>query len=216
LYLLINPKGAKYWRLKYRYGGKEKTLALGVYPEVSLAEARDRRSKARAKLRDDIDPGVAKRLKRIHQYEEEVSSFRALATEWYETRITMANSITGGGHRTVSLLLWGLRERDRRFRISSPTLPPAKVLPGRIWVTGGGPRGFSLLVGIFWEEGCCCYIRLKPLLSLAFAEGIHTLWPEQRPATNPATSSKVIPSHVDLPIHCPSTAHGGRVNSLGD
>ena len=39
LYLLINPKGAKYWRLKYRYGGKEKTLALGVYPEVSLAEA---------------------------------------------------------------------------------------------------------------------------------------------------------------------------------
>ena len=37
LYLLINPKGAKYWRLKYRYGGKEKTLALGVYPEVSLA-----------------------------------------------------------------------------------------------------------------------------------------------------------------------------------
>jgi integrase len=87
MYLLINPKGAKYWRLKYRYGGKEKTLALGVYPEVSLAEARVRRSKARAKLRDDIDPGVAKRLNRIHQHDEEVSSFRALAKEWYETRL---------------------------------------------------------------------------------------------------------------------------------
>jgi integrase len=87
MFLLINPNGSRYWRLKYRYGGKEKTLALGVYPEVSLAEARGRRSAARSLLRDQIDPGVAKRLERVHQYEEEVSSFHALASEWYETRI---------------------------------------------------------------------------------------------------------------------------------
>ena len=47
LYLLINSNGSKYWRLKYRYGGKEKVLALGVYPDVSLAEARDKRQEAK-------------------------------------------------------------------------------------------------------------------------------------------------------------------------
>jgi hypothetical protein len=87
MFLLINPNGSKYWRFKYRFGGKEKALALGVYPEVSLAEARDRRSDARTLLRDDIDPGAAKRLKRVHQFEEETSSFRALATEWHQIRL---------------------------------------------------------------------------------------------------------------------------------
>lgn len=48
MYLLVNPSGAKYWRLKYRYAGKEKKLALGVYPEVTLAEAREKRYQARS------------------------------------------------------------------------------------------------------------------------------------------------------------------------
>ena len=47
LFLLVTPAGGKYWRLKYRFGGKEKQLALGVSPEVSLAEAREKRDKAR-------------------------------------------------------------------------------------------------------------------------------------------------------------------------
>ena len=81
LFLLINPKGGKYWRFKYRFGGKEKTLALGVYPDLSLAKAREKRQEARERVADDIDPGVVKRLKKIHQFEEETNGFEALALE---------------------------------------------------------------------------------------------------------------------------------------
>ncbi|MCZ6828281.1 MAG: integrase arm-type DNA-binding domain-containing protein, partial [Gammaproteobacteria bacterium] len=88
MYLLINPNGSTYWRLKYRFGGKEKTLALGVYPDVSLEKARKKRTAARDMLDDDRDPGVAKRLKKLAQYEEGENSFEALAKEWFETRIS--------------------------------------------------------------------------------------------------------------------------------
>lgn len=57
LYLEVMPNGSKYFRLKYRYGGKEKRLALGVYPETGLKLARDRRDEARKQLAQGIDPG---------------------------------------------------------------------------------------------------------------------------------------------------------------
>ena len=57
LYLTVAPTGAKWWRLKYRFGGKEKRVGFGAYPEVSLAEARERRDAARVLLRDGKDPG---------------------------------------------------------------------------------------------------------------------------------------------------------------
>jgi hypothetical protein len=60
LYLPVKAAG-KYWRMDYRYAGKRKTLARGVYPEVTLAKARQRRDKAREQLADDIDPSQAKR-----------------------------------------------------------------------------------------------------------------------------------------------------------
>ena len=62
MYLLVHPTGSKYWRLKYRVAGKEKVLALGVYPEISLAEARIRRDDARLLIREGRDPGLAKQL----------------------------------------------------------------------------------------------------------------------------------------------------------
>ena len=61
LYLLVMPTGAKYWRFKYRIGGREKNLALGVYPDVSLAEAQEAQNKAKLLLKDGIDPSAAKR-----------------------------------------------------------------------------------------------------------------------------------------------------------
>ena len=61
LYLEIMPNGSKYWRLKYRFAGKEKRLAIGVYPEVSLSEAREKRAKARKLLTENIDPSQAKK-----------------------------------------------------------------------------------------------------------------------------------------------------------
>ena len=57
MYLEVMPNGSKYWRLKYRFGGKEKRLALGVYPDVPLTLARERREKARKLLAGEIDPG---------------------------------------------------------------------------------------------------------------------------------------------------------------
>jgi hypothetical protein len=56
LFLLAQPNNAKYWRLAYRFAGKQKTLALGVFPEVSLADARERREEARKLLASGIDP----------------------------------------------------------------------------------------------------------------------------------------------------------------
>ena len=56
MYLLIQPSGARYWRLKYRYAGKEKVLALGVYPDTTLQAARRRRTEAREMLANDVDP----------------------------------------------------------------------------------------------------------------------------------------------------------------
>src|SRR5207248_9647162 len=61
LFLLVTPAGSKYWRLKYCFAGKEKLLALGVYPEVSLADARDRRANARKVLAAGNDPCEAKK-----------------------------------------------------------------------------------------------------------------------------------------------------------
>ena len=56
LYLEVMPNGARYWRMKYRFAGKERRIAFGVFPEVSLSEARRRREEARAALREGLDP----------------------------------------------------------------------------------------------------------------------------------------------------------------
>ena len=70
LFLLIMPNGSKYWRLKYFFAGKEKLLALGVYPDVTLAEARDRRGQARKVLAAGNDPG-AQRKHQLRRFERD-------------------------------------------------------------------------------------------------------------------------------------------------
>jgi hypothetical protein len=66
MYLLVKA-GGKYWRMDYAYGGKRKTLALGVYPDVSLAQGRASADAARKLLADGIDPGAAKRQEKLDQ-----------------------------------------------------------------------------------------------------------------------------------------------------
>ncbi|HBV9253241.1 TPA: tyrosine-type recombinase/integrase, partial [Klebsiella pneumoniae] len=83
MHLLVHPNGSRYWRLQYRYGGKQKMLALGVYPDVSLADARARRDEARKLLANDIDPGEKKRNDKVEQ--EEARTFEQLAIEWHAT-----------------------------------------------------------------------------------------------------------------------------------
>ncbi|MBN3049918.1 integrase arm-type DNA-binding domain-containing protein [Pectobacterium brasiliense] len=83
MHLLIHPNGSKYWRLQYRFGGKQKMLALGVYPDVSLADARARRDDARKLLANGSDPGDKKKSDKIEQ--SEALTFRDVAIEWHAT-----------------------------------------------------------------------------------------------------------------------------------
>ena len=77
MYLLVEPGGGKYWRLKYRFGGKEKLLSIGIYPEITLAGARDRRDAARKLLAHDVDPGEAKKAQKTARIAETENGFEA-------------------------------------------------------------------------------------------------------------------------------------------
>ena len=83
MYLEITPKGGKYWRLKYRFSGKEKRLALGVYPDTSLKRAREKRDEARTQLADGLDPSQTKKAHKAAQVELSANSFEAIAREWF-------------------------------------------------------------------------------------------------------------------------------------
>lgn len=84
LFLLVSPSGGKWWRVSYRIKGKQKTLSLGVYPEVGLREARSRRDELRSLLANGIDPGEQRKLERARQRSDRA---RALA----ETRFSVDN-----------------------------------------------------------------------------------------------------------------------------
>src|SRR5579884_811475 len=86
LFLCITPSGGKYWRLKYFFGGKEKLLALGVYPEITLADARERRAQARKSLAMGQDPGEAKKEAKRLATLKSANTFDAVAREWFEKR----------------------------------------------------------------------------------------------------------------------------------
>ena len=83
MYLLINA-GGKYWRMDYRFLDKRKTLALGVYPAVSLAKARQRREKARELLADGIDPNAAKQEEKQATAAAAANTFEVVARDWLE------------------------------------------------------------------------------------------------------------------------------------
>ena len=83
LYLLVNPNGARYWRMKYRWVGKEKLLALGVYPDTSLRLARSKRDEARQLLAAGVDPGAHKKAVRAATVDAAANSFEVIAREWF-------------------------------------------------------------------------------------------------------------------------------------
>ena len=84
LYLEVAPSGGKWWRLKFRFDGKEKRLSLGVYPEVSLASARERRDEARKLLANGVDPSAHRKAHKMARVEARGNSFEVVAREWYE------------------------------------------------------------------------------------------------------------------------------------
>jgi integrase len=105
LYLLVNPNGSKYWRLKYRHLGRDKTLALGVWPEVGLADAREKRDAARKQIAEGIDPLADKKLRRIRAQIDADATFRTVAEEWI-AKITRE----GRAEVTMSKVHWLLEK----------------------------------------------------------------------------------------------------------
>lgn len=86
LFLLITPNGGKWWRFKFRYGGKEKLLSLGTYPETSLKEARNRRDQERKNIASDIDPAMTRKMAKLIKSVKHENTFEVVAREWFERR----------------------------------------------------------------------------------------------------------------------------------
>src|ERR1700730_3786430 len=78
LFLLVTPEGGRYWRLRYRYEGREKLISLGVYPDVPLKLARERREGARRLVADGIDPSAKRQAEKTARG----NTFEAVAREW--------------------------------------------------------------------------------------------------------------------------------------
>jgi integrase len=87
MYLLVTKKGGKYWRLKYRFAGKEKVLALGVYPTITLEKAREERQKAK-KMLPHTDPSSDKRKIKASNLEAAENNFELVAREWFNNHMT--------------------------------------------------------------------------------------------------------------------------------
>ena len=86
LFLLVQPSGGKWWRYKYHFAGKERLLALGVYPDVSLADARERHAQARKAVASGVDPGEQKKEAKRQAQIQSGNSFESIAREWCERK----------------------------------------------------------------------------------------------------------------------------------
>lgn len=95
LYLLLKPNGSRWWRLDYRYGGKRKTLSMGVYPDVGLKDARNRRDDARKLLASDVDPGENRKAVKAAKAERASNSFETITREWFSKHSASWNANHG-------------------------------------------------------------------------------------------------------------------------
>jgi integrase len=100
LYLEVSPRGGKWWRLKYRYAGKEKRVSLGVYPEVNLKKARARTIEARQLLDAGVDPSENRRAAKAAQVQGAANSFEVVAREWIDRQ--MKSWVRGHGERILT------------------------------------------------------------------------------------------------------------------
>ena len=98
LFVILNPNGSRWWRIKYRFGGKEKLLSLGVYPDVSLKEARQRRDECRHALASGLNPSDTRKTKHAVEVRSTADSLETVAREWYAKQLP---SWTPGHRKTV-------------------------------------------------------------------------------------------------------------------
>jgi integrase len=100
LYLEVTPSGGRWWRLKYRFDGREKLLSMGTYPDTGLKVARAKRDQARELLAQGVDPSDARRAERASKSEQASNSFEAVAREWHTT-VHLAQVSAGHAARTL-------------------------------------------------------------------------------------------------------------------
>jgi integrase len=123
LFVQVEPNGSRLWRYGYRYQGKQKLLALGAYPEISLSAARAARDAARAQLRDGIDPAVQRRLDNLAASAAAAATFEVIVAELLAKKVAEGKAV-----RTLEKLRW-------LYDIAKPTLgkrPIAKITPPEI------------------------------------------------------------------------------------
>lgn len=126
LYVMIHPNGGKYWQLAYRFAGKQKTFTIGVYPDVSLAVARERRDQARKQLANGEDPGAIKQAQKRQSKIAAANTFEAVAREWVENR---SNDWTEG-HKALTL-----RTLEQDAFPSLGRRPIAEITPAELLAT---------------------------------------------------------------------------------
>lgn len=123
MYLEVSPAGGKWWRLKYRIGGKEKRLSLGTYPEISLKNARERREEARKLLAAGVDPSDHRKATKAAKEAESTNTFEVIAREWFAKKAPTWADVTAKkelGRIEKDLLPWlGSRPIDA---ITAPEL----------------------------------------------------------------------------------------------
>jgi integrase len=104
LYLLVNPSGSKLWKMRYSFGGKERKLSFGRYPEVSLKDAREKRDKARQALAKGDDPGLIRKKAKVAAAFSTANTFEAIAEEYIETKMVRE----GAAEATITKARWFL------------------------------------------------------------------------------------------------------------
>lgn len=111
LYLEVMPNGSKYWRMKYRFGGKEKRLAFGVYPLISLATAREKTRLAKLELIEGNDPGEIKKQEKLEKKFAASNTFAAIAAEFIKKK-----EIEGAAPVTLDKLKWLVEQKLSPYR----------------------------------------------------------------------------------------------------
>lgn len=125
MYLEVMPNGSKYWRLKYRFGSKEKRLAFGVYPSVCLSAAREKARLAKVQLAEGNDPGELKKQEKLNKQTSLSNTFSAVASEFIQKRVT-----EGAAPVTLEKLKWIVEQKLSPFIGKTPVseITSAKLL----------------------------------------------------------------------------------------
>ena len=123
LYIEVHPSGSKLWRVKYAFQGKDKRLALGRYPEIGLAEARQKRDEARKKVREGIDPVAERKRAKLLAAYEAANTFGEVAEEYIKKIIAEGRADT-----TISKANWLLEQLGPLVGQAIVGLKPIDVL----------------------------------------------------------------------------------------